>query len=267
MSSKKKLLVSIVDYNKGAQVVEAVKSLKSIANENISLQFSIVDNSCTESNKSLLLPLNSHDNVTINFSSSNIGYVKATNLSVSGFEFDYLLILNPDVTLDTELELSGMLNWYEEQQNIGVLGIKQVNPDGSLAPVFRRFPSFLAQSLRRTPLKILPFFNKIVERYQADDFDQSEIQVVDWLQSSFWFMSKRIWRAVGPLDERFFLFMSDPDFCLRAAKQGYNNYYNPNFLAYSDGVRCSGTGAMSIFYNKVLQWHFIDAVKYYLKEK
>lgn len=267
MFSKKKLLISIVDFNKAERVIQVVLRLIKVVEQKYDLEISIVDNSCSYSNRLILEKLNVIENVFITYSDSNLGYVKATNLSIKDRGCDYLLVINPDVELASDFDIESLIKWYSTIENVGVVGIKQINPDSSLAPVFRRDPSLLSQLLRRLPIKKIPYFSKIVDNYEANDVDWKLIQEVDWLQSSFWFMKANIWDELTGLDERFFLFMSDPDFCFRVRQKGYSCYYNPNFVAYADGVRCSSGGLLSILNNKPLQWHLVDAFKYYIKGK
>lgn len=260
-----KLLISIVDYNKAKKVVSVIDRVLESNYYDLDIEFSIVDNSCSLENKQILDSVSSKASMTIIYPEENIGYTKATNLSTKNRTFDYLLIINPDVELEIGFDLGKLLACYENLRDVGVMGIKQLNPDGTLAPVFRRYPSLLAQILRRLPIRRIGFIRNYVAKYEARDCDWSKMQKVDWLQSSFWLVNSNTWFNLNGLDERFFLFMSDPDFCLRANKSGYSCYYNPNFVAHSDGLRCSDGGIFSILTNKPLQWHLLDSIKYYFK--
>nr|WP_192381899.1 glycosyltransferase family 2 protein [Pseudomonas sp. PDM20]MBD9683203.1 glycosyltransferase family 2 protein [Pseudomonas sp. PDM20] len=223
----------------------------------------VVDNSCTPKNAEMLLAITS-SRVSIEISDSNIGYTKATNRSVNR-DSEYLIIINPDIEIPETFNIQNLTSTLDSDPEIGVIGVKQVNPDNSIAPAIRRYPSLIAQISRRTPLKNLYPFKAIVENYECSDIDWGIPTEVDWLQSSFWLMKKETWDLLGGLDTRFNIFMSDPDFCLRLKKIGLKSYYIPSQWVRADGKRASSGGILSIFKSRPLRIHLLDSIKYYLK--
>lgn len=266
-STKYKILVSVVDYFKADSVLQLYHAFDGY-HQMHDIFFSIVDNSCDVQNGESLIRLSGYGNVSITINDKNIGYTKATNQSISNgscFEPDFIIIINPDVRLSHDFNLSFAIEKLMSHAEIGILGIRQINDDGSVAPVIRRYPNLISQVIRRTFLRTLPLCKRSVQKYEANDLDWDKPQSVDWLQSSFWLIRKSIWDEIGPLDESFFLFMADPDYCLRAKNSGYSSFYEPSLVAYADGKRASAGGFLKIFKSRALRIHVLDALKYYLK--
>jgi GT2 family glycosyltransferase len=226
--------------------------------EGLSYSISILDNSCDEDNFNTLVRGISRDRVSLVRSKSNIGYSRGINLSVD-WSADYVVLLNPDVIVSDQETWSEVISILDADESVGVVGVAQVNDDGSVAEVARRFPSLRKQVLRR--------LLKSEKEYSAIQVDNSfGVCEVDWLQSSFWVMRGEVWRALEGLDERFFLFMADPDFCLRAFRMGYKSLLYSKRKSLADGRRASSGGVGSIVFNAVLRVHIVDMIRYYIKQ-
>ena len=111
----------------------------------------------------------------------------------------------------------------------------------------------------------IPMFKKAVEHYELNDFDYGKSQYVDWIQSSLIIVRGDLWEKIGGLDERYFLFMSDPEICFRAWELNYQVFYNAELTVGADGKRCSAGGFADVFSSKSLQYHILDAIKYQLR--
>ncbi len=262
---KKSVTLSIIDYYKSSRVVESLILLsRQEGLENLDIR--IFDNSCSEQNFNVLRAVaEGYENVFLSRGRKNIGYVEATKSTLFNNRNNYILLLNPDILVRDEYLISRAIDILENlPKNTGILGVRQINDDGSHGPVYRRFPNLLTQILRRTPLRALPAFKQMVNQYEARDKFPDQEHQVDWLQSSFWLLRKSVWDEIGGLDNRFFLFMADTDFCLRLKKKGYSCHYTCRLTVFADGVRASG-GDWNPLRNKVLRIHFFDALKYYIK--
>src|SRR3990167_668192 len=100
----------------------------------------------------------------------NFGFAAANNQGIKQTKGDYLLLLNPDTEI-VGSALKTAIDFMKKNQLIGACGIKHLNPDGSLQPSVRRFPTFLAIFLILTKLvKIFPRLPAI-NRYLAKDFN------------------------------------------------------------------------------------------------
>ena len=255
----KRLHVSIVNYFKASKAVIAANCLPRTVGC-YDVKMTVIDNSCCASNFRTLCEGLSDSNATLVRAMSNLGYVAATNLSVD-WNADYILILNPDVVLSDRRTLEQVVQFLDSNPLVGVAGIKQVNPDGSQAEVARHFPTLWEQVKRRLsavhPDHAEPLGPK------SDPGDQGI--AVDWLQSSFWVVRGSVWRALEGLDERFFLFMSDPDFCRRVWASGHEVRMLPRLTAEADGFRASRGGPLTVLRTRVGRAHVMDMLRYYVK--
>lgn len=260
-----KISVSIVDYGKGALVKKNIHLLsKQTVAQNIDLV--VVDNSENEENHLLYGDIQAYENCFRSFSlvrpRKNIGYTLATNISID-LSSDYCFLINPDIEIEEPTLLQNCIKHLAEDEMVGLVSVKHIDNMGVTENIARKFPSLKAQVFKRLPY----FKNKpIVRDYISDSSnDSSNILEADWVQSSFWGLRTNVWTKLTGLDNRFFLFMNEPDFCKRLKGLNLKVHYLGYLTVNTDGIRCSAGGIMSLFKSKTVRIHVVDAIKYYLK--
>lgn len=157
----------------------------------------------------------------------NIGFAAAQNISIRESAGRYILLLNPDTKLSTPDVLRKMVNYMDANADIGFLGPKILNPDGSLQYSARRFPTMLAACFRHTLLGKLFPNNRFVRRYLMTDWEHDQIADVDWLSGSALMVRRETIEQIGLLDERFYMYLEDVDWCRRAHEAGWRVVYFP----------------------------------------
>ncbi|MFH1232250.1 MAG: glycosyltransferase [Patescibacteria group bacterium] len=260
-----KVTILIVNHSKAIDIVENVKS---IFNQEVDFKFKIIiiDNSCEEFQANILKQgLTGLKDVELIINSKNVGYVKAHNQVSNKIEGQYVVIVNCDIIWKEKNSLLKMIDYLDNNKDIGILGPKQINNDGSVAITVRAFPKFYIQVARRTFLRKILFFKKNVEYDEMRHLDYSKIQDVDWLQSSFIIIRKELWDDIGGFCEDYFLFMSEADFCYKAWKRGMRVVYYPETYVCADGKRISAGGFKKFFQSWILRQHVVDSLKYQLK--
>ncbi len=262
-----KVSIIILDYKKSRRVLENVASLQT-QKVNFKLEIIIVDNSCDESGRAKLENLQTHANVKLIFNEQNLGYTRGVNKGAAQATGEYLLILNPDIVWRQETALQKLVDYLDQHSECGIVGPRQINEtDNSTALTVRTFPKLRTQIARRTWLQHLPYFQKLIAAYEMRDMDWSAIQPVDWLQSSCVLVRHDLWKQLKGLDERYFLFMSDPELCWQAWQAGQQTIYLPTTEVSADGLRASRGGFLSIFISRALRLHLVDALKYWWRHK
>lgn len=262
---RKNALLVIVDFFKADQVVKNVLgALKQRTNGRLDIV--VIDNSCCDINFEKLKVLKLHG-VKVIKNQSNIGYTKACNQGARLVESDFIFLINPDIVWYQDDTLEQIFNEFETDNHVGILGVKQINEDGSIPQIVRSFPNLLTLISRRTFLGKIKYFKKRVREYENFTFNYEVTSDVDWLQSSFIAIRSDLWNKLNGLDERFHIFMSDPDICFRAKKEGFKVRYYADVYVGADGRRCSEGRNFSIFTNKVLIHHLFDAIRYQLKHR
>ena len=173
---------------------------------------------------------------------------------------EYVLLLNPDTELNA-YTLIDSVKYMKSCTDCGVMGPKMLYPDGKLQPSVRRFPKAWPIFLMLFKLpKLFPHL-KSIDRYLATDFDYSKEQEVDQVMGAFMLIPKIVVNKVGPLDERFFIWFEEVDYCRRVRKSGYQIYYHPEvMIIHHGGKSFSQAGLVKN------QWHFFtSALLYFLK--
>lgn len=257
--------IIILDFEKSTRVLENVAS---IAKQKVDFDFEVIIaiNSTTPAKSAKLKPLGKYKNTELIFNKDNLGYTRGINQAVKKSSGKYLFIINPDIVCGEKNTLKKITDFMDKNPQIGVVGPKQVNDsDGKIAMTVRAFPKLWKQIARRTWLRHLPVIKEKVAEDEMRHLDYNKTQKVDWLQSSFIVVRKDLWQKLRGLDERYFLFMSDPDFCWRAWQAGYEVVYFPKTTVRADGLRCSAGGFLTFFKKWTLRQHLRDALKYHLK--
>ncbi len=191
----------------------------------------------------------------------NRGFAYANNLALKKTHSKYVLLLNSDtVVLDNCLEAS--LNYMETHQDTGTLGCKVVLPDNTLDKACRRsFPDFYVSFYRMTGLSRLFPKSKRFGRYNLTYLDEDETYEVDCVVGAFMLVRQKTIQEVGLLDETFFMYGEDIDWCYRIKAANWKIiYFSDAKIIHYKGASYSKKQnkqltyefyrAMYIFYNK-----------------
>lgn len=155
---------------------------------------------------------------------TNLGYAKAVNRGIRGSGTPYVLILNPDIEVG-EGSIESLISFMESHPDAGIAGSRLVYPDGTLQYSCRTFYTLPVVLLRRTFLgKIFPKAGALREHLMLD-WDHASSRPVDWVIGASMMVRREAFERVGGMDERFFLYLEDVDWCSRMQKHGYRVYY------------------------------------------
>lgn len=148
-----------------------------------------------------------------------------TSVAASG---RYLFLLNPDTEL-VPGALRAMIEFMDAPENacVGILGPQLVYPDGSIQSSRRRFPTFATALLESTKLQQWLPRNGVLTRYYMGDTHKDDIQDVDWVVGAAMLVRRAVYDQIGGLDERFFMYSEELDWCYRAKQAGWRVVYFP----------------------------------------
>ncbi len=172
----------------------------------------------------------------------NTGFSTASNLGADASKGDYVLFLNPDTLLPTE-SFSGVLSFLKEKNKYGkagVLGVKTINPDGSLQYSCRSFPTLARQFYESYFLHKLFKRSRIFGSYFMTFWDHNQEREVDWLSGSFMLIRRNEFKQIGGFDEGYFIYSEDTDLCLRLKLEGFSNYYYSKYTITHDDAGIAG---------------------------
>lgn len=216
------LSVIIVNYNVKAFLQNCLLSIKK-ATEKISTEIIVIDNASDDG--SIELVKKNFPEVNLIESKQNLGFSKANNLGLKISKGKYICLINPDTIVeeDTFLEL---VNFMNTQPEVGLAGCKILNPDGTFQLACRRsFPTPWVAFTKIVGLSKLFPKSKLFARYNLTYLDENKSYEVDAVSGSFMFLRREIYDKIGGLDETFFMYGEDLDFCFRVKKAGYKVYY------------------------------------------
>jgi GT2 family glycosyltransferase len=156
----------------------------------------------------------------------NLGFTGGQNAMLEARRGRHALLLNSD-TVVHEGALRGLMSYLADNPDIGILGPKLLNPDGSLQFSCRRFPQPLAALFRNTPLGRLFPNNRFTRDYLMQDWNHDGARDVDWVSGAALLARGELMDKIGYLDPEFFMFSEDVDYCWRAHEAGYRVVYLP----------------------------------------
>lgn len=194
----------------------------------------------------------------------NRGYAGGVNKVLASCQAPYVFVLNPDCRLLDD-RIANLLQILDENPDIGVVGPRVVYGDGSLQPSCRRFPKPWTFLLVRSFGGRFPGAYRERQRYFMEGFDHKSNLDVDWLSGGALLVRKSAIESVGLLDERFFLYMEDVDWCRRFWRAGWRVVYTPESTICHDAQHDSLRGILNMLSSPHTRFHLSSLFKYFLK--
>ncbi len=159
----------------------------------------------------------------------NLGFSKANNQAIREAKGDFILLLNPDMQVFPET-IKNALFWAQQNPQATVSGFYLQNENGDLVSHVRRFPRLIDQLC--ITLKIPHIFPFVLNHYLMKGFDYTKTQKVDSIRGSFFLINRKSWTQISNLyepflDERYFIWFEEVDFCRQVYKNGGEVWYSP----------------------------------------
>lgn len=250
--------VSIVNWNTREELRDCIVSVLA-QKPAVRYDVNVVDNASTDGSAEMVRS-EFGDRVNLIQSSKNMGFGAGHNLSIKQSSARYVFLLNPDCRLLDPDVLEKMVYYMDSDEYVGMLGPKVLNPDGSLQYSARRFPPLLAGVFRHTILGKLFPNNRYEREYLMTDWGHDEVIDVDWLSGSALMVRRQTIEQIGLLDERFFMYVEDMDWCRRAHDHGWRVVYFPmTSVSHRIGAASDKNPV------KMIKQHHKSMLRYFLK--
>lgn len=225
----------------------------------------VVDNDSKDD--SVLLLRSDFPEITVIDRPANVGFAGGVNAGIRAAKGSYYLILNPDMVALPKA-LNTLVKFMEEHPLVGVAGGQLVAPNGDLQTSCFRFYRPMTIVYRRTPLGRTRRGAAELSRFVMEEYDRTAPRAVEWLQGSCLMARARAVQEVGTMDERFFMYFEDVDWCRRFWEAGWKVMFVPSARFSHFHQRSSDRGSLlGILTNWATREHITSALKYFWKYK
>lgn len=157
--------------------------------------------------------------------SENVGFPKGNNIGILHATGQYVMLLNPDTEVIGNA-LSQMVAYLEQNPDVGVVSPQLLNSDGSVQSSRRRFPTLATGIFESTWLQ--PYAPPtLLEHYYALDLPDHGVADVDWVVGAAMVVRQEVIGQVGDMDEIYFMYSEELDWCKRIKMAGWRVVYLP----------------------------------------
>lgn len=230
-----KTSIVILNYNTKDITVDCVKSVVKNTKK-IDYEIILIDNGSTDGSQSVLGKL-ATKNKRIKFikNKKNLGFSKGNNVGLKKAKGEYVLLLNSDTIVRGNV-IGEMSSWMDKHIYVGVSTCKLLNEDGTVQGTGGYFPSLL-RVFSWMSIEDIPGVEKLIKPfhphrsksfYKNSDFYKKQREV-DWVTGAFMLVRKQVIEEVGGIDEDYFMYTEDTDFCFRAKQAGWKIMYLPKW--------------------------------------
>ncbi|HQE92863.1 MAG TPA: glycosyltransferase family 2 protein [Anaerolineae bacterium] len=183
----------------------------------------VVDNASHDGSVAMLR--DAFPQVSVIANAENRGFTGGNNQGLAAATGDFLLLLNPDTEIVGDA-LPRMVEYLQSHADVGMVGPQLLNPDNSVQSSRRHFPTLPVLFLESTWLeKFAP--RKMLRYYYAQERPDDAIQEVDWVTGAAMLTRREVVNQVGGMDESFFMYSEELDWCRRIHDAGWRVVYFP----------------------------------------
>lgn len=257
-----KLSIIIVNY-KTAPLTKAL--VESLLTQELpkGTEIIVVDNNSQDDSVSFLR--SDFPEIIVIDNKENVGLAAGVNRGIQEASGQYYLILNPDM-IALPGSVTTLTSFMDEHEDVGMAGGKLLSPNGKLQYSCYRFYTPMTIMYRRTMLGKTKKGKETVAKFLMKDYNHTENKNVNWLMGACLIVRSSVVKKIGGMDERYFLYFEDVDWCRRVWEGGFKVTYVPSAQFSHFHQRSSEGGTLfRILTNVPTQEHIKSAVKYFWK--
>jgi GT2 family glycosyltransferase len=240
--------IIIVNYNSTDRLLNCLSSINRSL-ENLTAKILVEDNASTDGVDRIkeLFP-----GVHLTENTTNLGFARAVNQAVCKGCSPYVILLNPDTFIAGDF-FKPSIDFMEQHPDVGIIGPKILDPDGSVQGSARSFPTPLTAIFGRTSLLTRLFPSNPISRQNilTTGFDGQSTVPVDWISGAGMIVRRKAIDKVGLMDERFFMYWEDADWCKRMWEAKWKVIYYP-VISLTHHV---GTSSRKKFFRSTFEFH------------
>lgn len=208
-----RLSVVIVNWNTRDLLADCLRSVYD-AVENLSFEVFVVDNASTDGSAAMVRERFLDARLIEN--AENVGFARANNQAIAQATGEYVLLLNPDTVVlgDAILQLAAFL---DQCRDYGVAGAQLLNADGTEQDSWGWYPDLRAE----IPLLYRLRAHPRARSTSVESVGMLTVLDVPWVSGACLMFRRRIYEEIGGLDEAFWLYTEETDWCYRARRAGH----------------------------------------------
>lgn len=244
------LSIIIVNYNTKDLLISCIDSILK-SNPKVSFEIIVVDNASTDGSSEWLEKVHGGKIRSI-LHKKNLGFSKANNSGIKKAVGQYLLLLNSDTEVKRGA-IDTLVEFAKHTPGTGAVGSKLLNPDGSTQASVFRLPT-LARTIQQYWLGKKHLLDKYAPHGEKPSLVESVV-------GASMLITPRARKEVGMLEERYFMYFEDLDYCRKLFQAGLKVYYHPESEVYhlhgASGGKSDYLVASSKIYHGILKYYLI----------
>lgn len=251
----------IIEFHSTEDINACITSIKTRC-ENVPYEIIVSSNSCypLETRSKL-----EHDfpEIRWSFNNKNGGFAYAMNQGLKIAHGEYMTIINPDVRIKNGLD--SMIEFMQSHPSIGAIAPLIVNEQGMIQDSARPYVS-VQRYVWRCFKRIISHKSSVLDK----NMDYTQVQTVDWVIGAFIMVRKEVYEKTKGLDEYYFMYAEDLDWCTRIRTFGYEVVYFPLSKVEYEGSRSarhSPKYAKIFFKSHIYYWNKYGFFRGYPKRK
>ena len=209
------LSIIIVNWNTREMLRDCLQSVFDTAAD-ITFDVWVVDNGSSDDSQQMVR--DAFPQVELIANQDNKGFAGANNQALSRAKGRHVLLLNSDTLVHGDV-LSASVRYLDDNPDVGAMGCRVLNTDGTLQITGSQLPSLLNLSLQATGLNRLP--GRFFDRFQMARWDRRDARDLDVIFGCYLMVRRSVIEQVGLLDDTFFFYGEETDWCFRIAKGGW----------------------------------------------
>jgi len=215
--------IIIVNWNSSDLLRNCLKSIPR-ANSDGKYEIIVVDNASTDN--SVLMVKQEFPDIILIENKENFGFAKATNIGIETSKGDVIFLLNSDTELKTENTFGIVEQFFSQHNDIGIVGVNLIFPDGVPQAPGGKFISNWQLFKYQVLFLSSPLFYRLKENFSPGK--KREFYDIDYVSGACLFVKRKAIDDIGLLNESFFMYGEDMEFCYRAKRKGWRRVILPS---------------------------------------
>lgn len=213
------LTIIIVNWNTRELLDKCLASVYA-SQTNLKFDVWVIDNQSFDN--SIEMIRENYPNTILIKNENNVGFAQANNQAINKSSSEFVMLLNPDTIVDKDV-LDGLIGYLEGHPDVGAAGPMLLNPDGTLQESAYPEPTLWREFWRLFHLDLF----KHLGTYPMAEWNHSDLRDVDVLMGACFLVRRKVLDQVGLLDENFFMYSEEVDFCKRIRDFGWRIVWFP----------------------------------------